>query len=128
MAAVTRAAGLMILCVADGEEKVLLVRRGAGAADHRGEWSFPGGVVEDGETPEEAALREAEEEIGPQAFSNPVLWTRRVRDGVDFTTYIARANNMFVPKLNAESSAWMWANVSGLLQEHVSPGFKPAMR
>ncbi len=43
---------------------MLLTRRSAHLADHAGQISFPGGRLEAGETPVEAALREAEEEIG----------------------------------------------------------------
>lgn len=42
---------------------VVLTRRTWGMRTHRGEVSFPGGRVEDGETPVEGARREAEEEI-----------------------------------------------------------------
>jgi len=43
---------------------VILTRRASGLKDHAGQWSFPGGRIEPGETPEEAALRELEEEVG----------------------------------------------------------------
>lgn len=42
---------------------VLMQRRRAGGA-HGGLWEFPGGKVEPGETPEAAAVREIEEELG----------------------------------------------------------------
>jgi len=45
---------------------VILTRRASGLKDHAGQWSFPGGRIEPGETPEEAALRELEEEVGLQ--------------------------------------------------------------
>ena len=47
----------------DGELFLLLEKRAQGI-DDPGEISFPGGHMEDGETPEEAALRETEEEVG----------------------------------------------------------------
>jgi mutator protein MutT len=46
----------------DGAE-VLLTRRSEQLRSHRGEISFPGGRVDAGETFEEAALREAHEEV-----------------------------------------------------------------
>jgi 8-oxo-dGTP pyrophosphatase MutT (NUDIX family) len=58
------AAGLALLYPRDGETMLLLTLRAARLAKHRGQLSFPGGAVEPGETVEEAALREAEEEVG----------------------------------------------------------------
>ncbi|WP_217125773.1 NUDIX hydrolase [Hydrogenophilus thiooxidans] len=43
---------------------VLLTRRTPHLYHHPGQISFPGGRVEAGETPEQAALREAQEEVG----------------------------------------------------------------
>lgn len=45
----------------DGEDSVELV---VIHRPHRGDWSFPKGHLEPGETPETAALREVEEETG----------------------------------------------------------------
>jgi mutator protein MutT len=45
---------------------VLLARRSSGEK-LAGFWEFPGGKVEDGETPEECLARELDEELGIQA-------------------------------------------------------------
>jgi 8-oxo-dGTP diphosphatase len=46
----------------DGERRVLLAQRPAGKA-MAGLWEFPGGKVEDHETPEQALVRELREEL-----------------------------------------------------------------
>ncbi len=43
---------------------LLLTRRAQGLRQHAGQWALPGGRLDDGETPEAAALRELAEEIG----------------------------------------------------------------
>lgn len=45
------------------EGKILIARRRPGIS-HAGRWEFPGGKPEVGETPEEAIVREIEEEMG----------------------------------------------------------------
>lgn len=44
-------------------DRVLLLKRSAASKSHPGTWAFPGGRIEEGETPEQAAVRESQEEI-----------------------------------------------------------------
>ena len=47
-----------------GQAAFLLTRRAAEMRAHAGQWALPGGRCDPGETPERAALRELEEELG----------------------------------------------------------------
>ncbi len=62
-----RACVLVPLIRSDGEWTILFSRRSANLAAHSGQIAFPGGAVEQGETLEAAAVREAEEEVGLRA-------------------------------------------------------------
>ena len=55
-------ADVVLLAAGDGDRQVLLVQRGE--PPFEGRWVLPGGFVELGESPEEAAHRELEEETG----------------------------------------------------------------
>lgn len=100
-----KAAGLMLLTARDG--RALFLRR-----SDTGLWAFPGGRIEDGETAEQAAERETLEEVGPAPHSNPAMWMRRIKDEVDFTTFVAKVEKEFVPVLNDEHTAWTWGSVT----------------
>ncbi|WP_298584674.1 NUDIX hydrolase [uncultured Kocuria sp.] len=59
--------------------RLLLVRRGR--EPQRGRWSVPGGSVEPGETPAQAAVRETLEETGARVRAERELGTVRVPAG-----------------------------------------------
>ena len=52
---------------------LILTRRAASLGRHAGQWALPGGRMDAGETPEQAALRELFEEVGLQLGSNAIL-------------------------------------------------------
>lgn len=52
---------------------LLLTRRASGLRSHAGQWALPGGRMDEGETPEQAALRELREETGLGPNPNAVL-------------------------------------------------------
>ncbi len=65
----TRDAAVLIPIVAETEPELIFTLRSESVATHKGQISFPGGAIDAGETPETAALREAEEELGIDASS-----------------------------------------------------------
>jgi 8-oxo-dGTP pyrophosphatase MutT (NUDIX family) len=66
-------AGLLLLYAHDEEPYFLLTVRRHDLPDHPGQVSLPGGELETGETIEQAAVREAEEEIGADGTRIRVL-------------------------------------------------------
>ncbi len=70
---IRHAAGLLLLFPVDDRAHVVLTVRAHTLDRHGGQVSLPGGVVEAGETFEQAALREAHEEIALETASVRVL-------------------------------------------------------
>lgn len=68
-----RFAVLALLCEVDGALSLLFEQRADTLRGQPGETCFPGGRIEDGETPEVAALRETVEELGVPAESLRLL-------------------------------------------------------
>ena len=77
---------VVAVALVDAEKRVLLQQRSPDRA-MAGLWEFPGGKVEEGETPEAALVREIEEELGialdpaalaPSCFASAALGDRHM--------------------------------------------------
>lgn len=87
--------------------RYLLVRRSKASKAYGGYWAFPGGHMEQGETPEQAAIRECFEEIGTGPTGK--LQSLGVVDG--FETFLCHIESPFQPTLNHEHSDYVWAGL-----------------
>ena len=67
------AVALTLLPDSDGAPSFVLTRRAAKLRAHTGQWALPGGRLDAGETPQEAALRELSEEVGLHLAESAVL-------------------------------------------------------
>ncbi len=115
--ALQQAAGVMLL----NAGKFLLIRRAAGD-DNGGKWDFPGGGVEDGETPEQAAIRECKEEVGFDIKGPLSQVSRTDKFGADYTTYIANHDGDEDPVLSAEHDSFHWASIDEARSLPLHPG------
>jgi 8-oxo-dGTP pyrophosphatase MutT (NUDIX family) len=98
------------------EGRVLLLRRSA-EGDMEGAWAPPGGKIEDGETPEDAAVREVWEETRYRCGTAGEQIARRIKDGVDYTTFLRHVDDEFIPKLNEEHTAYAWVKPGEVLAD-----------
>lgn len=97
------AAGLVLIT---RDSRVLLLQRAAG------DWGFPGGHVEPGETDQQAALRECFEETGQQCDETLM----DLGQYGNFHAFGAQLDLPFDPHLNGEHIAAMWARLDDLPQ------------
>lgn len=100
-----RAAGILYV---SGNSVLLLKRTGKEHED--GTWAFPGGKLEEGETPEQAARRESKEETGIEPADLEQI-DRTDSGEVEFTTFLANIQKTD-PTLNDEHTGFVWADLA----------------
>jgi 8-oxo-dGTP pyrophosphatase MutT (NUDIX family) len=97
------AAVLLPIVDRPGGLSVLLTLRASDLRAHSGQVAFPGGKIDAGETPCDAALREAQEEIGlEERFIEPLGWLDPYFTGTGFRVapLIALVDPSFALKIN----------------------------
>ena len=78
----------------EGEACFLITRRSPRLKNHSHQWALPGGRLDEGETPAEAALRETREEIGLELSPSALLGSLDdfpTRSGYRMTPYVCWA-------------------------------------
>lgn len=122
----------------------LFLKRGPGG-DHPGEWCFPGGKLEAGETAIQAAVRESEEELGFKVRGDLQPWARSftpahlegcapngppgdplAAEPVDYETFLCRVGEEFTPTVNGEHVGYAWAPIDQP-PEPLHPGCRVAL-
>jgi 8-oxo-dGTP pyrophosphatase MutT (NUDIX family) len=117
---------------------LLLTKRAGTLRAHAGQWAMPGGGIDDGETPEQAALRELQEEVGLVLAADAVLgrlddyatrsgyvitpvvvWAEHARDVVASAAEVASIHRIPVQELMRADAP---------LLDHVEGAEHPALR
>lgn len=120
-----RAAGIMFV---DPLANVLLLRRSMNEQNFGGYFAWPGGGVEEGESPEAGAVREAYEEIGGGIEAGgegggdstvdeaPLKELDRVETptGAVYHTFVKHVPKQFAPRLNEEHIGYSWSPMNAL--------------
>ena len=90
-----------------------------------GTWAFPGGCLEGDETPEQAAHREFWEETGYRLGDVGRFLMRRIKDGVDYSTFVVDLPEEFLPRLNHEHNSHGWFDPVDVLNGDAEPDLDP---
>lgn len=119
------AAGLLLCYFASGVPPVYLLERRCSTVDHNGRWCLPGGAIRRGESPEMAANREAEEEIGMlPSYEVTAVDTQACGGGWNFYILTARVAEPFTPLCISETDAAGWFSQEQMRDLLLHPGFE----
>ena len=109
-----------------GGAALLLTRRVAQLSAHARQWAFPGGRIDDGESPLEAALREMSEEVGMQLGIDDLLGRLDdypTRSGYVISPFVFWAGPVHEPVPNPDEVASVHRIGFGELTRPDSPRF-----
>ncbi|MCF8884529.1 MAG: NUDIX hydrolase [Aigarchaeota archaeon] len=115
-------------------ERILIVKRASPPSV--GKWSIPGGVIEIGETAEEAVRREVREEVGIDIYDAELLdvydsITRdengRVKYHYVIIEYLARPSSLEI-KYSEEVLEYRWATLEEITTLDITPSLREILK
>jgi 8-oxo-dGTP diphosphatase len=113
--------------LADADGRVLLQRRAAGRA-MAGLWEFPGGKMDEGETPEAALARELAEELGirvdPAALA-PVAFASAAVAGAHMILLLYHCRTWRGEPRPLDASALKWLRPGEMNADEMPPADRP---
>jgi 8-oxo-dGTP diphosphatase len=94
-----------------------------------GEYRFPGGKLEEGETIQEALLREVKEEVGTETeIVDFITSTSRIYKGVKWTIFNYRMKLIGDPKPLNETKTIEWCNYQKSKALNLTPNMKKVLQ
>jgi len=106
-------------CVVLYGDKILLLRRSDTHPTRPGEWDLPGGLLDDGETPKEAVIREIKEETGldvqnPKVFDVTFRNSGSIGDLILLLFWVEANDNEVT--LSYEHSEHKWVSIDEAME------------
>ena len=103
---------LVVACALINEYGNVLINERPVGKDYAGYWEFRGGKVDEGETPEEAIIRELKEEINIDVTGSclaPLSFTEKQYDNyyVVVLLYVCRRWNGHIMPMERQELAWV---------------------
>lgn len=107
------AAGVVFVIRPEGEPALVMLQRRSMWAHEGGTWSCAGGAIDGDETPFEAALREASEEVGAIPAERTVLgeYVFAAASDWSYTTIVLQVEELFGGSVNFETDEVAWVPV-----------------
>lgn len=106
-----------VVIILDRDNKVLILKRPKWVQWGSSQWAFPGGKLEEGENPEEAAIRETREETSLK-INNLQRFT--ATDDVPVISYWTRSYQGEI-KIDHEHDEWTWVDRDGIEKYNLAP-------
>ncbi|MCX6520958.1 MAG: NUDIX hydrolase [Actinobacteria bacterium] len=122
------AAGVLFVLRPDGAAPTVMLQKRSAFSHEGGTWSVAGGAMDEGETPYEAALREASEEVGDVPEGHRLLgeYVFAPADDWQYTTVVIEVDGPFGRSMNFETDAVEWIPVDQVTERPLHAGFAAA--
>ncbi len=122
------AAGVLFVLRADGLAPLVMLQKRSPWAHEGGTWSCAGGAIDEGESPYQAALREAAEEVGTIPVEHRLLgeYVFAPADDWRYTTVVLEVDEMFGASVNFETDAVAWVPIDEVERRPLHAGFAAA--
>lgn len=122
------AAGVVFVLRAAGEPSLVMLQKRSVWAHEGGTWSCAGGAIDEGESPYEAALREASEEVGaiPSHHRELGEYVFAPADDWQYTTIVLEVDEPFGESANFETDAIAWIRLDDVDRIPLHAGFAAA--
>ena len=122
------AAGVVFVLRPAGMAPLVMLQKRSAWAHEGGTWSCAGGAIDEGETPYDAAMREACEEVGEIPAAHRVIGEYVFAPATDwkYTTVVLEVDEMFGSSVNFETEAVAWIPLDEVHHRPLHAGFAAA--